>query len=149
MGPLHSTSLYITLPGLYSYLLDSILLYNGSTSLFLILHYSTMALLHSIWFFIILPLFPFFTLLDSTLLYNGSVHSTWIYITLPGIYSTLLDSTLLCRDYTPLYLTLHCTTMALLHSTWPYITLPWLYSTQLDSTLLNLGSTPLYLTLHY
>ena len=121
MALLHYTSLYITLPWLNFTLLDSRLLYDGSTSLYLILDYSTIALLHS----------------------------NWLYNTLPWLYFILLDSTSLYHGSTSLYLTLHFFTIALLHSTWLYITLPWLYFTLLDSTLLYHGSTSLYLTLHH
>jgi len=51
------------------------------------------------------------------------LHSSWLYITLPWLYSSLLDCT------------------------WLYITLPWLYFTLLYSTLLYHGSTSLYITL--
>jgi len=81
MAVLHSTRLYISLPRLYFTRLDSTLFYHGSTSLYLTLHYSTMAQLHSI--------------LDSTLLYHA-----WIYV-------TLHDSTLVFHGSTSLYKTLH------------------------------------------
>ena len=83
---LHSTRLYVTLAWLYFTLqdsihystmaliitlLDSTLLYHGSTSMYQTLHYSTMALLHSTRLYITL-VWLYFTLLDSTLLYNGS-----------------------------------------------------------------------------
>ena len=156
-------------------LLHSILIYHGSTSLCLILHYSIMAALsHSTWVYIALP-WLYFTPLDFTLctmallnstwlyitlyygstslyliLHHSSLHSTWVYIALPWLYLTLLDSTLLYYGstwpyntlpwlYTSFYLTLHCSTMALLHATLLYIALPWLYFTLLDSTLLNHG----------
>ena len=45
------------------------------------------------------------------------LHSTRLYITLPWLYLTLLDSTLLYHGSTSLYWTLHYCTMALLHST--------------------------------
>ena len=77
------------------------------------------------------------------------LHSTWQYIPQPWLYSTLLDSTLLYRWSTQLYMTLHYSTVALLHCTRLYITLPFLYSTLLDPTLLYRCCTPLYLTLHY
>ena len=67
----YSACLYITLPWLYFTLLDSILLYIGSTSLYLILHYSTMALFHSTWLYITQTLL-YYNLLDSTLPYIGS-----------------------------------------------------------------------------
>jgi len=48
MPLLHCTWLYITLPCLYFTLIDSTLLYHGSTSLYLSLQYSTIFLLHSL-----------------------------------------------------------------------------------------------------
>ena len=74
------------------------------------------------------------------------LHFTWLYITLPWLYSTKLDPTLLYHGSTPLYLTLHYSTVALLHSTWLFKTLSWLYSTLFDSTLFYRSSTPLSLT---
>ena len=68
------------------------------------------------------------------------LHSTRLFINLPWLYFTLLDSTLLYHGSTPLYLTIHNTTLALLHSTRLYITLPWLYFILLDFTLLYHGS---------
>jgi len=85
MALLHSTRLYITLPWHYFILLDSTLLYHGSTSLYWTLHYSTMAVLH------------------STRLY---ITLTWLYFTLhalPYLYLTVLDSTLLYHGSTSLY----------------------------------------------
>ena len=94
-------------------LLHSTWLYRGSTWLYFTLHDSTMALLDFI--------------LDSTLLYHGStwfytplhystmalLDSTWLYMTLPWLYFTLLCSTSLYHGSTWLYLTLHESTMAL------------------------------------
>jgi len=123
---------YITVPWLYFTLLDSTLIYQGSTSLYVTLHFSTMDLLHS----------------------------TWLYTTLPWLYFTLLDPTLLYHGSTSFYFTLHYCTKFLLHSTLLYIDLPWLYFTLLDSALhyqgftlldsrlLNHGSTSLYFSLH-
>ena len=54
MSLLHSTWPYIKQPLLYSTLLDTIFVYNGSTTLYLTIHYSTVALV------------------NSTLLYRGS-----------------------------------------------------------------------------
>ena len=91
----HSTWPCITLPGLSFTLHYSTLLYHGSTSLFyytlvllfyltlhypypgstslyFILNYSTMAVLHSTLLYISLPLL-YFTLFYSTLLYHGRV----------------------------------------------------------------------------
>ena len=103
MDLLHFTWIYITPPWLYLNLLDSRLLYHGSTSLYMTLHYS--------YFYPSTSLY--FNLLHSTI---ALLHSTWIYITLPWLYFTLL------------YITL---TMALLHSTWVYCILPQLYFTLL------------------
>ena len=77
-------------------------------------------------------------------------HSTLLHITLPRLYFTLLDSTLLYHSSTS-----HYSTVDLLHSMWLnggpglHITLPWLHFNLLDSTLLYHGSTSFYLTLHY
>ena len=90
-----------------------------------------MALLHSTRLYIPLPLL-YLTLLDSTFLYHGS---TSLHINLPWLYFTLFDSTFLYHGYTSLYLTLH-------------YSIPWLYFTLLDSTLLYRGSTSLFFTLH-
>ena len=102
---------------------------------FTLLH-STLLYQGCTWLHIILPWFCL-TLLDSTL-----YGSTLLYITLPWLYLTLLDSTLLDLPY--LYLILL------------YITLPWVYLTLHyftmalhDSTLLYHGSTSLYFSLHY
>ena len=94
-----------------------------------------------------------------------AIHSTLLYITLPLLYLTLLDSTILCLlpctiallHSTSLYLILHHPTMALLHSTWLYLILPWLYFTILYSTFHGFTSvyffyhvsTSLYLSLQY
>ena len=84
-------------------------------------------------------------ILHSITLYEMDLHhSTRHYITLPWLYFTLLDSTLLHNESTSLYLTLHYSTMALLHSTGLYIPLPWINFTLLDSTLLHHVSTSLY-----
>ena len=139
----HSTWLYITLA-----LLDSTLLYHGSTSLYFTLHYC-------IWWL-------YFTLLDSILLHvhwlyftphNSAMalgHSAWLYITLLWLYFTLLDSTvldftLLYHGFTSLYLIQLYSIMALLFSTWLYITLPWLF-TSLYLTLLYFTMALLYST---
>ena len=66
------------------------------------------------------------------------LHSTRLYITLPWLYFTLLDSTLLFLGLT----------MALLHSTRLNFTIPWLYFTLLDSMNVYHSSTSLYLTLN-
>ena len=152
---LHCTWFYIILPWLCFTLLYSTLHYPDctlhsqySTSPYIILHYSTMALL----------------LLCLTLHYSTMplLRSSWLYITLPSLYFTLLDSRLLYYGSTSLDLTLHYSTVALLHSmwlhystvvqlqsTWLYITLPWLYFTLLDCTLLYHGSTSVYFTLYH
>jgi len=61
-----------------------------------------MALLHSTKIYITLP-WLYFTLLDSTFLYHGSTSLYRLYITVPWLYFTLLDSTLLYHDCTSLY----------------------------------------------
>ena len=104
----------------YFTLLYSRLLYHGSCSLYFILHYSTMALLHS----------------------------TLLYITLPWLYSTLHYSTLLYHGCTSFKVILDYSTMALVQSTLFEITQPWLYFTLLDSTLYYNGSTSLYFILY-
>jgi len=135
MALLRHTWLYITLPWFYFTLLDSTLLYQGYTSLYFTLHYSTLAILKSTWVYITLPWF-YFTLLDST-------------FPVPSFNFTLLDSTLLYQGSTSLYVILHYSTVVHLHSTGLYITLPWLYFTLLDSTLLYHGWISLYFTLSY
>ena len=67
----HSPSLYITLPYLYVFVLDSTLLYHGSTELYLTLKEFAKALLHSTRLYITLR-WLYFTLRDSKLLYHGS-----------------------------------------------------------------------------
>ena len=89
-----------------------------------------MALLHLIRLYITLPLL-YFTLLDSTLLYHGS---TLLYIIVP-------------YGYTSFYLILYNSKIAKLHSTRLYIILPWLFFTLRDSTELYHGYTTLFLTL--
>ena len=69
--------------------------------------------------------------------------STSLYITLPWLYFTLLDSKslYLCSTYhvsTSLYLTLHNSN-----------TIPFLYFALLDSTPLYHGSTSLYIALYH
>ena len=78
-------------------------------------------------------------LFQTTRLYitTARLHSTRLYIRLPWLYFTLLDSTLLYNGSTSIYYTLYYSTMALLQSPRLYITLPWLYFTLLDSTLLE------------
>ena len=79
------------------------------------------------------------------------LHSTRLYILLPWLYFSLLDSTLLHHGSTSLYWTLNHSTAALLHSTRLFVTLPWLYFTLHCSsmtlhltTLLYEGLTSLY-----
>ena len=152
-------------------LLHSTLIYDSSTSLYLNIRYSTMAVFHSTWLYITL-LCPYFILLYSTSLYHCSpflcltlhystlalLHSTWLYSTLPRLYFTLLDSTLLYLRSTTFYLTLYygsssfCLTQRfssidIPFSTWMYISLTWLYFIVLDSTLDLLHSTSLRITL--
>ena len=153
-----TTSLYLTLQNLplfYFILLVSTLLYHVFTSLYVILHYSSMALLHSTWLYVSLPLLYFtldsiltvpwlhFTPLDTTLLYLIVLLSTKIcitlfdYIILPWLYFALDISTTFqaYHSSTSLCVTLHYSTTAIFHST----------ITQLDSTLLFKGSISLYL----
>jgi len=79
MAQLHSTRSYEILPWLYFTLVDSTLLYHGSTSLYEILHSYPMALLHSTRLFT---------------LYHGSTSLyLTLYISLPWLYFNLLDST--------------------------------------------------------
>ena len=130
MAQLHSSWLYITLPWLFFTLHDSTELYHGTSSLYVTLQNSTMV---------------YFSLLDYIQLYTmAKLHSTWLYITLPWLYFTLLDSASIYHCSTSLYYTLHYSTMALFHTTWLYITLPCLYFTLLYCTSLYHGSTSLY-----
>ena len=126
-----STSFYlILLPSIIA-LIHATLLYYGSTIAVLhyfALNYCTMALLHSILIYII--------------------HLWFYFITLPWIYFTLLDSTLPCPGSSFCF-TVHYSTKALLHATLLYITLPWLYFILLDSKLLYHSYTSLYFTLLY
>ena len=128
MALLHSTRLYIPIPWLYFTLLNSTLLCHGSTSYYFPLHYSTIAL-------------HYFSLHKSTMVL---LHSIRLYITLPRLYFSLQDCTLLYHGSTSIYYTLHYSTLDLLHSTRLYITIPWLYFTLLDSTLVYHGSSSLY-----
>ena len=81
MALLHCTWLYISPSWLYFTLLDTTFINSGSTSLYLPVIFSTMALLHSTWLY--------------TFLYLGSTSLYWVYITLPSLYFTVLNSTLL------------------------------------------------------
>ena len=58
----------------------------------------------------------------------------------------LVDSTTFHHGSTPVYLSLHYSTMALFDSTF---TLPWLYFTLLDSILLLHGCSSVYFTIFY
>ena len=74
------------------------------------------------------------TLLNSTwlyILYHGStpIYFTLHYSTMAPLQSTSLYITLHYLLYSSLYLTLYYSTMDLLHSTSLYLTLPWLYIT--------------------
>jgi len=71
-----STSLYLILDYYTIALLDATLFYHGSTLLYVILHYSTMALLQSSLLYITLA-WLYFTLLDSTFPTFALLHSTW------------------------------------------------------------------------
>ena len=77
MAQLHSILHYIILPWLYFTLLDSALLYRGSTSLYFTLRYRTLTL---------------YTLHYSTLPYHGttSLYFTLHYLTMALLHSTLL-----------------------------------------------------------
>ena len=105
-----------------------------------------MALLKSTWLCITLPWF-YFTLLESSL-----VASTLIYTGSTSLYLTPHNSTM---DFTLLDSTLLYNRYTSLHLTlyislpWLYLTLPWFYFTLPDSTLLYHGSTSFYLTLFY
>ena len=154
-------------------LLESSLLYHVATSLYLIPHYSTMILLlstwlnntllpHSTWLYIY-PLWFYFTLPDSTLLYYLIPHdSTLIHCGSTSPFLTLHHSSIpllysawfyITYHHSPsLPLTLPYSTIALFHCTRVYITLSWLYFTLLDSTLLCkalLHSTWLYTILYH
>ena len=108
------------------------MLYHCSTSLYFTPHYSTIVRLDCSLLYINLP-WLYFTLLQSTLLYHGS---TSFYFTLHYPTIPLLQSTLLCISLPRLYFTL-------------YMTLQWLHFTVLDSTLFFHGSTSVYFALHY
>ena len=71
------------------------------------------------------------------------LYSTRLYITIPLLYFTLLDSVLLYHNSTSLH-----STLLYLGSATLYITLQWLYFTLLDSTLLYHGSTSPYYTVY-
>ena len=126
-------------------------------SLYLTLNYTTLALLHSTSFPIILlwSTSLYLTLLYSTL---ALLHSTWLYVTLPWLYFTLLDCTLLYHCSTSLYLHLLYSTMVPLDSTlvfqgythcsWLYFNLQWFHVTLLDSKLHYIGSASLYFIPH-
>ena len=104
MAELDSAWLYMTLLRLYFTLCHSTSLYHGSTSLYFILHDSTMAPLDSTRLYISLPWF-YLTLLHSTLLYHGSTDSTWLYITESWLYFNVLHSTWPYHGSTSFYIT--------------------------------------------
>ena len=89
-------------------LLHSTLVYYWSTSLYLILHYSTMNLYFTL-LYISLP-WLYFTLHYSTM---ALLYSTWLFITLPCLSFTLHYYTFLYDGSTSLYLTLHYSTMTI------------------------------------
>ena len=147
---LHSTVLYITLPGLCLTRLYSQWLYF--TPLDSTVFY-TIALLHSTW-----PLFLYqlaqahpHNILHFLVVNYPTIallYSTLLCISLPWLYSTLLDSTLHYHDSTWLYITLQQlyftplpSTIHLLQSTRLYTTLPWLYFTLHYSTKVLLRAT--------
>ena len=109
-----------------------ILLALKDTSLHLILHYSTIVLLHSTWLDIFLTWLSF-TSLDSTLLYQGS---TSFYLALHYSTTVLLRSTWLYIILPYFYFTLHYSTMAVHHYTWPCNTTMAQQFFQLNSRLL-------------
>ena len=101
MALLHYTWIYITLPWLYmtqhysnvailNSILDSTWNYHCSTSLSLTLHFSASVYLTQLYSTMALP-----------------ISSSWFYITLPSLYFSVLNSTLLCHCSTSLYLTQH------------------------------------------
>ena len=130
-------------------LLDSTLFFHGSTSFSLTLLPSTIVLLHSTWVCIAqqcLYFIPF----DFTAFYHGS---TTLYLTLHYTIRALHHPTSLYKLSSTMallhcmYLTLHCSSMALLRSSWLYCVPPWLYLTQPCFTMPLLHFTWLYITL--
>ena len=136
--------------------------YNGTTSLYMTLHYSTIDLLQFAWLDFLLH-WIYFTLLDSIILYNTLLDSIILYHGSTSLYLDLLPSTMAILHSTNSLLlsSLHYCTMALLHFTQRYCllqlvhftlhdsalaTFPSLYFTLVDSTLLNHGWTSLYMT---
>ena len=111
--------------------------------LFLLEHVSTWlcSTIYGYTSFYLTLLWLYYILLDSMVLYHGSI--------LPWLYSTPLDSMLFFHGSTSLYFTLHYSTMAPLDSIWLYVTLEWLYFTLVNSTLLWVYFTVLNSTLHY
>ena len=69
------------------------------------------------------------------------LHSSRLYITVPWLYFTVLESTLLYYGSTLLYETLHYPIKALLQSTRNYITLTWIYFTLHNATMAILHAT--------
>ena len=143
---LHSSWLYIPLPWLYFTLVDCIhsptMALLHSTSLYITLH-SNMPLCHSTRIYSTLYHASTSLYLKSTLLHHGStlLYTTGVYITLTWLYFALIDSTLLYRSSTWLYLWFY---YSLLHSTFLYYSFTSLYFTLHYSTM-----ALLYLTLHY
>ena len=149
MSLLHCTPVYFTLSWfylsllyqlrLYFILLDSTLLFHGSSSLYLTQNHSTMGLLHCTSLY--------FTQRGYTSLYLtqpytlSKFHFILLDTTLPWVYIALFDCTSLYHGSTSLYISLLCSTMAPLHSTSLYTILPCLYFTVLQSTSLYHGST--------
>ena len=123
-------------------LLDSTLFYHCCTSFYSTLYYSTIALPQSSSLYITLP-WLYFSLLDSTLLYHVSTSSSSLYITLTQLYFILLHSTIVLLSI----LTIHCSIIALLHSSLYVIllrlivTLHYYFNVLLHSTLPLLDST--------
>ena len=155
-----STWRYYTIPWLYLSLLDTIILYHGSTQFYWTLIHSTIPV----------PIF-YWTLLPSTMALHTGLYYTSPWIYLPPVYSTtlfllhttvaLVESTTIYHGSTALYNTLQflCmdsstwlslqSTIAQLSSTKHYYTLPLHYLAVLDSTTLHYGSTCAYFTLYY
>ena len=100
---LHSTWLYNVLPWIYFALLDSTLLYHSSPLLYLNLHYSTMALnFPTLTSFLHHSSASLYLSLCYSIM--ALLHSTWLYIIPLWVYFTLLDSTLVCQSCTSLYM---------------------------------------------
>jgi len=142
---LHPPWLYFTVR-----ILDSPLIYHGSTSLYryfnlhITLPWLCFTILDSILFS--WPSSLYLTLLHPIL---PLFHSNWLYIALLWLYLTLLHPRAFYHSSTSLHWTLHYSTFALLYSTWLQVTLTRLFFTFLNSTAFYKSSTSIYFTLHY